>query len=68
MRPLGERPDFPHLGVLSAHRTHHQVVDTLVVCRALGVQIDVVAVVGVAGAAAEGFVQIDEAGARRSER
>jgi len=42
----------------------HQVIDALIVCRALGVERDIVAVVGVAGAIAERLVQIDEAGAR----
>ena len=63
MRPLGERPDFPHIGVISARHTHHKVVDTLIVSCALGVQIDVVAIVGVTRAAAEGLMQIDESGA-----
>src|SRR3984893_11956120 len=61
MRPPAEWFHFNHLGRAPARRTHHQIVDALVMRRALRAYIDVVAVVSVAGAAAERLVQIDEA-------
>ena len=63
MRPLGEASHLHDLGRARARRTRHQVIDTLIMGCALGAQVDIVTVVGVAGAAAEGLVQIDEAGA-----